>query len=339
MSKPLPLDPNTADLTDFIKAIFKHASPGAYVAVRVFEEGDSDNVLEDIPAKIVDSSLTHLINVAVDYARRAAPMPKRAVFCPPVATFDKPRRAREVDLAEGVALSVDCDQNPNAARERLEKILGPATVVVKSGGEWQDPDRTKSGGEVQDKLHLHWRLSKPAKGKDELAKLKTARAIACDLVGADPTTKTIVHPLRWPGSWHRKGEPVLCSIDTIDPDIEIGLSTALEKLTPFAKKPTNNTTGNGHDRDPANDWLPLVSDILSAERYHPATTPLTMKLIAAGMQPGAAVNIVRSLMECTAGPQDERWHSRYNEIRAGNLGAEEDQRDRRDSERLNPDQR
>ena len=39
-----------------------------------------------------------------------------------------------------------------------------------------------------------------------------------------------MHCLRWPGSWHRKGEPRLCEIFTVNPDAEIDLDTALTAL-------------------------------------------------------------------------------------------------------------
>src|SRR5262249_38284115 len=54
----------------------------------------------------------------------------------------------------GVALSVECDAKPAEIRRKLEAILGPATVVVASGGVWRD----EATGTVEDKLHLHWRL-------------------------------------------------------------------------------------------------------------------------------------------------------------------------------------
>jgi hypothetical protein len=304
------LEPDRKQITAFAEAMFRHAADGGFVSLRTFPEGGT-KILRDSAVPIDnENGLGFLIEVAEDDARRAANEASPAVFCPPLATFIAKKTAKERDVFEGLALTVECDKNPIAARGLLEQILGPATVVVQSGGQWTDPE----SGEVQDKLHLHWRLNVPAQ-KDDRQKLKTAREVAARIVGGDPSNTPICHPIRWPGSWHRKGEPVLCHIISIDATREIDLTAALaalQKAAPAEK--TSDKTGNGHDRDPANDWLALISDILSAERYHPATTPLTMKLIAAGMQPGAAVNIVRSLMECTAGPQDERWHSRYSEI-------------------------
>jgi hypothetical protein len=37
--------------------------------------------------------------------------------------------ACESDIVEGLALSVECDRHPQQARQILEGLLGPATVV------------------------------------------------------------------------------------------------------------------------------------------------------------------------------------------------------------------
>jgi hypothetical protein len=154
--------------------------------------------------------------------------------------FSNKERAREQDILQGLALSVECDEQPSKAKAKLEEILGPVTLAVKSGGKWKDPVT----GELQDKLHLHWRLSTPARG-EELAKLKQARDLAARLVGGDPSNKPVCHPIRWPGSWHRKGEPVLCSIQEQDPDREIDLASASTAL--IAATPASAPSGNGEN--------------------------------------------------------------------------------------------
>ena len=88
---------------------------------------------------------------------------------------------------------LECDAHPQEACAKLEQILGPASIVVRSGGRWTDPQT----GERSDKLHLHWRLAEPATGKG-LALLKRARTLATRLVGGDPSNVPIVHPIRGP---------------------------------------------------------------------------------------------------------------------------------------------
>ena len=162
----------------------------------------------------------------------AAPRKTRSRWC----SARRWRRSREkkgageADLVEGYTLSVECDENPEAARAKLEPLLGPVTVAVRSGGIWQ------SNGAAYDKHASALAAAEPAAGKEQLAKLKRAREIACHLVGADPTTAPVCHPLRWPGSWHRKAEPRPCEIiaEASDFDHEIDLDEALKTLEPFA---------------------------------------------------------------------------------------------------------
>jgi hypothetical protein len=196
------------------------------------------------------------------------------------------------------------------ARAKLEEILGPATIVVRSGGKWTNPGT----GEIQDKLHLHWRLRIPARG-DDLPVLKRARDLAARLVGGDPSNKPVCHPIRWPGSWHRKNQPVLCSIDTASPDREIDLGTAIAALTAAAPADEPRPKANGKDYSGEGaDWASQVHSIISGDSYHGALVPLAAKMLAAGMSDGAAVNLLRAIMENSTAPRDERWHARYADI-------------------------
>ena len=223
-----PLEPSRDQIEIFVDAIFRHAQNGV-VSLRAFYEGKNEIFRKSWAPAV---NFKYLCDVAQDDARRAAQHPKAVVFCPPLATFSNKHNAREEDLVEGLVLSVECDEDPDAARAVLEPILGPVTLVVRSGGIW------KANGVAHDRLHFHWRLTKPAKGK-ELAKLKRAREIAAHIAGADATSIPICHPIRWPGSWHRKAEPRLCEImlDESDLDHEIDLDEVLAKLEPLAPAP------------------------------------------------------------------------------------------------------
>ena len=126
------LEPDRDQLEIFVNAIFRHAKLG-YISLRAFYEGE-DKPFRISPVQVVNGNLKFLIDVAEDDARRAAQFPKPVVFCPPLATFENKDRAREIDIAEGLALSVECDRDPVAARDKLEHLLGAATVAVRSGG-------------------------------------------------------------------------------------------------------------------------------------------------------------------------------------------------------------
>jgi putative DNA primase/helicase len=86
-------------------------------------------------------------------------------------------------------------------------------------------------------------LRNPARAS-ELATLLEARSLAADLVGADASCKPVCHPIRWPGSWHRKSEPKLARIARLT-DNEIDLAEAVEILRgasgAAAAKPCNGS--------------------------------------------------------------------------------------------------
>ncbi len=289
----------------FCDALLRHVGNDGYFSVRAFVEDDSCKSFRISPTPL-KGGLKFLLDVIEDDARRAAQFPKPVVFCPPLCTFAKKDQAREQDILEGVALSVECDAHPQQARQILEGLLGPATVVVKSGGRWSN-----GNGIAEDKLHLHWRLARPAQGAD-IAKLKQARILAARLVHGDPSNAPINHPIRWPGSWHRKAEPRLCTIETLNADIEIELDAALALLTKTAPAPVtpgNDSAAIGHA-----DWPALISDIVSGKSYHGPLVSLAARLVGSNMHDGTTVKLLRGLMAASAGPRDPRWRSRYNAI-------------------------
>jgi predicted P-loop ATPase len=219
------LEPDREALGLFINLMFKRASPDGYISLRLFpDKGSQEEKAIDIEAIRVGDK--DLLGIAVIRARQAATWHEPAVFCPPVATFKNHQSAKTDNLCEGPCLSVECDQSPCSARVRLEILLGPATAVVASGGEWTNP----ATGEIEPKVHLHWRLKKPTSTRPDHALLYEARALATTLIGGDTTNKSIVHPIRWPGSVHRKGTPRLAKIVASSDDNEINLADAVERL-------------------------------------------------------------------------------------------------------------
>jgi hypothetical protein len=302
------LEPDRNQLEIFVDALFRHAGNEGFVSLRAFYEDDASKPFRISPTSL-RGGLKFLIDVAEDDARRAANVGKGVVFCPPLAVFSNKDRAREQDILAGLVLSVECDQRPREAILKLKEILGPPTLVVRSGGKWTNPDT----GKIYGKRHGHWRLCRPARGAD-LVRLKQARDLAARLVGGDPSNKSVCHPIRWPGSWHRKAEPTLCKIEIATPDSEIDLDAALAALIaaapPEAIKPKSNGTG----AEQTIDWRELVQGILTGENYHGALVQLAAKMLTSGMSDGAAVNMLRGLMESSAGPHDGRWATRYADI-------------------------
>ena len=231
-----------------------------------------------------------------------------------MAGFNNYHKADEASLTEGYVLTVECDQRPRKARRTLEGLLGLATFIVASGGLWVDP----ATGEAQEKLHLHWRLRGPASGTDK-DRLKTARRWAAEIAGADPTNISIVHPIRWPGSIHRKGEPKLVQIIAAT-EAEIDLGEALKILQaakaqdPPEAEQAGQQTRADKDGDPRTTYE-LITNIASGQEFHPSIVPLSARLIGGGTHAPSAVNFIRDLLEAIPPEQrDERWQSRFGDV-------------------------
>jgi uncharacterized protein DUF3987 len=311
----MTLEPNRDLLEIFIEGLFRHCGADGVVSLRAFFENGAKKSfrITDVP---LTGGLPFLMEAAEDDARRAANDPQPVVFCPPVATFLPNGRAREQDLLEAPAFSVELDQNPRAALEGLESLLGFATLVVLSGGEWVNP----ATGEIEPKLHAHWRLKEPARGTD-IAKLKRARQLATALVGGDPTNIPACHPIRWPGSWHRKGSPRLCEIESTDHlDNELDLDVALAALEAVAPQP--KTTGQGGAQQSAGtqtgqgvlDLSAVFRKIISGEQFHPVLVPLSSSFAARGTPEAVTRGVLRALLNNTQTADPARLARRDTEL-------------------------
>ena len=221
--------PDREQLLVFVPTIFGKATPGGVVPLRAYLEGpDRRPHRPELWSWCrIGPNLGALANAAGDHAWVAAMADESVVFACPPCTFKTHDKASESNVAEGLTISVECDEHPERARDRGEDLLGPATLVVASGGRWTDPETIVG----RKKLHLHWVLKVPARTFQELVKLVEARRRLAILVGGDPTGAPVSHCYRWPGSWHRKGEqPVLCRIVEARPHIAIELDSAYARI-------------------------------------------------------------------------------------------------------------
>jgi hypothetical protein len=220
---------DTAAIRFFVDSLFRYADDGTFVTLRAFDQLDGTKPPFAIRSVKLNGLGSHqdLVDTAARLAQRCANNATPIVFAPPIASFSNPNRARAIDLANGLALSVEIDDvDPDDARARLEGILGPPTVVVASGSDWSD----RTTGEIKPKIHIHWRLNEPTRTLQDHNRLREARDLATSLIGGDPTAKAIVHPLRWPGSWNLKRQPRLASIVKLNANAEIDLGEALDAL-------------------------------------------------------------------------------------------------------------
>jgi hypothetical protein len=312
-----PMSERTIDreeIAKFVQGAFTYASEGVVISLRTFDDGGGDHPLSIKPIRLNGGGLEPLIEAALEQARFAADHPRKANFCPPVAGFKDTHGATEGDLVEGYTLTVECDQKPQEARQKLEALLGPATLVVASGGLWLDPE----SGELQPKVHLHWRLNEPATDGD-LARLKRARKLATKLVGGDPSNVPITHPIRWPGSLHRKDEPRLARI-VANSENEIELDAALEVLQlaipePDGSDETKTGSESKSKREDDRSTAELIDNIRTGHEFNPSIVPLAARLIGKGMKRGAVVNFIRELMqEVPAERRNGRWQLRFDRV-------------------------
>ena len=85
---------------------------------------------------------------------------------------------------------------------------------------------------------------------------------------ADATAVSLVHPLRWPGSWHRKHEPRLARIVDLRPDVEIEPSEVVELLEPLipVQRATGGAGGRSQHAELDDDDLAALGEIIANSR-------------------------------------------------------------------------
>jgi hypothetical protein len=293
-----------ADQMDrFVRCVFKNASGDGHVSLRTFAEHDRTIPPISVRGVKLSRGVDTLVKAAVKEAQKAAAHEVPAVFCPPIATFKDSYHAREEDLDEGPVITVECDENPKAALMKLGVVIGYPTLLLESGG---------TTAEDEAKTHMHWRLTVPARGPEQLAKLKEVRILAAKLVGADPTSGPIPHPIRWAGAWHRKGKPKLARI-VEQTENEFDLDTVLAKLqAAIGVTPGSKSSGRADDRETET----LEANVRSGREYHPSLVPLAMRKVVAGGEKKAIIKELETLMDSVTAAKDQRWADRRAQIPA-----------------------
>src|SRR5262245_35436529 len=100
-------------VTAFVDCLFRYADENAGISLRAFhylKDGAPPLCVGPIRIGAAD-----FIERVCDRIHEAAAHPEPHVFCPPVCVFTEPSGAATENLAEAVALSVECDSNPYAA--------------------------------------------------------------------------------------------------------------------------------------------------------------------------------------------------------------------------------
>jgi predicted P-loop ATPase len=267
MSEAPSFSADRSEVAKFVQALFRYADSGTFASIRAFDQFDRSLPPTLIRGEKINGNLDNLAGAACVYIDIVGKFPRPVVFAPPIATFADKKRARAGDVANGLSISVEMDSGDTLAElKRLEGLLGPVTIAMKSGGEWINP----ATGEIHDKLHAHWRLSEPTRDKDDHEKLVHARRMAAALVGADPTGAPVAHPYRWPGSWNLKSErPIMANIVRDNPDAEVNLVEGIDALEDAIeqaglKEDAGTPRSNDDPQAPVTDLLSAIQAIPNA---------------------------------------------------------------------------
>ena len=240
------------EIETFFSALFIHADPASFVNIRAFSQSVANKPALFMHAYKVSDFRACFDSVA-ELIKRAASMD--GVFSPPVCTFKDATNATTANVANGVALSVDLDEGDIIeSLKRLVAILGQPTILMASGSVLARPN-----GDIQKKVHAHWRLTKPTRTMGEHLVLREARRLANLVTKGDASAVPLVHPLRWPGTWNVKNEPVMARIIHKDLSREIDLSEALDRLQAHTGEtkqttysPTSSNSAGSPDQGPPN---------------------------------------------------------------------------------------
>nr|WP_281723000.1 YfjI family protein [Nitrosomonas nitrosa] len=308
-------------LARYFGTLLRNAPKGAVVRLCAFPEKDEVGATRIRKVKLV-GGVENVVSEAVELADWASRQTARYVVCAPAAAF-KGEGGKEPDVVAGLAVCVDLDKNPAKGRKRLERLLGPATLCVKSGGDWG------SGKKRQPTLHLYWLLSEPATGSD-LALLKKVQRLAVEFADADPTAISYVHSFRCPGTPHRKGKVTMARIVSCRPSVRLDLRRALKRLQRAQKSaaaPVASPTKAQREAPaaPRSSQAAAIKAILRGADYHGSLTSLAMHHALAGMSKTSIEETLRSLMDSVPAKlrdikegksESGRWRKRFAEIPA-----------------------
>jgi hypothetical protein len=151
--------------------------------------------------------------------------------------------------------------------------------------------------------------------------------LANAVVGGDTTNDPVSHPIRWPGSWHRKGTPRLCKIaETSDNEIDLDAVLPLLEAARKREQPKSSKADASGDAGESAPWDILVADIIAGKELHDSIMRLAAKMVRAGFNDGAAVNLIRAVAQQSAAKKARYldWLARYNDIPRAVSTARED---------------
>lgn len=179
---------NLSELKTFLSTVFSYCE--GHVAVRMLRETGT----KEAPPKSRYLPLNDRLATNIAALVRPAADDMRGLYVVP-CTILEPGNAKAENISQTCVIPCDLDRGDIAAKQsHLERLLGPASLVVLSGG---------STDEGQPKRHLYWRLTEACGGGD-LDKVIEIRSRIIAAVDADDAFKRLTQPIRVAGSIHGK---------------------------------------------------------------------------------------------------------------------------------------
>jgi hypothetical protein len=148
------------------------------------------------------------------------------------------------------------------------------------------------------------------------------------LVRLDTAGNNIVRYVRLPVGQNQKQRPCgpfAHQIEEWSPEVRLTLADAASvfgvELDDCRRAPTQSEATPGADQQ--EKLSAAIDSVLRGERLHDSIRDIAASLVSSGTAPGAAVNVLRALMERSNAPRDDRYRARLNGIGAAVTSAQE----------------
>lgn len=250
-SEPDAVRPDMEMVRQFLGALYAHV-PSGIVAFRKIAEPKDGRPGQNEHFALDNAFLENAERFVADCSREHW----AAYFLPGTVT---PGGTHKSDVLSLPALVVDWDGGDIEGQLRAaEALIGPATVIVESGGVASDGAR---------KLHAHWRLAEPATGEDVALACQVREALAVRF-GGDRSFKQPAQVVRIGGSLHQKSGPVLSRVRVVRESAEYALADVCRAL---------GVAGNG-----ASNVVPFSMDFNGSAPGASVERVLTQPILAEG---------------------------------------------------------
>jgi len=236
-------EPDPAQIAQFMEVVFGYCD--GLIPVRSFiDKGQGiDGRPHNIWIEAGENTTDKMATFANWAAREGA-----AVYVIP-GTVAAPGQAKAADILQMQTVVVDIDSGDIATkRAHLERHLGPASMVVESGGITPEGQR---------KVHVWWKLTEPVEGSD-IARVTRLRGDIAAKVGGDMHFRSAHQPIRVAGSvYYKNNLKTQVRIVALNADHERDLAEFFEAVTDMPPAP-----GVSLQPDFASCDKPAVEDVL-----------------------------------------------------------------------------